>query len=83
MCRAGNIAYVATGLLFSGVIMHSIVQDQDRIKKSKELEHAQKEIQKLREELAEQQDTKSTIGFLGLVGTGLAVIGPAVLKAMN
>ena len=63
--------------------MHSIVQDQDRIRKSKELENAQKEIQKLREELAQEQDTKSAIGFIGLVGTGLAVIAPAVLKAMN
>ena len=82
MCRLGNIAYVATGLLFSGTIMYSIVQDQEHIRKSKELENAQKEIQKLREELAEQQDIKSTIGVIGLVGTGLAVIGPAVLKAM-
>lgn len=82
MCRAGNIAYVATGLLFSGTIMYSIVQDQERIKKSAELENARREIQKLREELAEQQDIKSTIGVIGLVGTGLAVIGPAVLKAM-
>ena len=82
MCRLGNIAYVATGLLFSGTIMYSIVQDQERIKKSAELEHARREIQKLREELAEQQDIKSTIGVIGLVGTGLAVIGPAVLKAM-
>ena len=47
------------------------------------LENAQKEIQKLREELAQEQDTKSAIGFIGLVGTGLAVIAPAVLKAMN
>lgn len=74
MCRAGNIAYVATGLLFSGTIMYSIVQDQDRIKKSQELEHARREIQKLREELAAQEELKNTIGVIGLVGTGLAVL---------
>ncbi len=45
------------------------MQDQEHIRKSKELENAQKEIQKLREELAEQQDIKSYIVVIGLVGT--------------
>ena len=81
MNRASVIAYMLTGLTFSGTIAYSILQDQEKLRRNAELAHAKKEIERLQKELVDVRQEKSTIGLIGSVGVGLALIGPAVIEA--
>lgn len=89
MGRINTFLYVATGLTFSGTIIYSIVQDQEKIKKAAELELAKKEILRLQKELVNVEDKlvnvedqKLYIGLVSSIGIGLAIVTPAVLKSM-
>jgi hypothetical protein len=83
MNRASVIAYMLTGVTFSGTIVYSIVQDQEKLRRNVELTAAKKEIERLNKELADVKEEKSTIGLIGSVGVGLALIGPAVMNAVR
>lgn len=83
MNRASVITYMLTGLTFSGTIVYSIVQDQEKLRRNVELAAAKKEIERLTKELAHASEEKSTIGLIGSVGIGLALIGPAVIEAVR
>ena len=83
MNRASVIAYMLTGLTFSGTILYSIMQDQEKLRRNVELAAAKKEIERLTKELAHASEEKSIIGLIGSVGVGLALIGPAVVDAVR
>jgi hypothetical protein len=72
-----------TGLTFSGTILYSIMQDQEKLLRNVELAAAKKEIERLTKELAHASEEKSIIGLIGSVGVGLALIGPAVVDAVR
>jgi hypothetical protein len=72
-----------TGLTFSGTILYSIMQDQEKLRRNVELAAAKKEIERLTKELAHASEEKSIIGLIGSVGVGLALIGPAVVDAVR
>jgi hypothetical protein len=59
------------------------MQDQDKLRRTAELAHAKKEIERLQKELADATQEKSTIGVIGGVSLGLALIGPAVMDSLR
>jgi hypothetical protein len=83
MNRASVITYMLTGLTFSGTIVYSIMQDQEKLRRNAELTVAKNEIERLRKKLADVNQEKNTIGFIGSVGVGLALIGPAVMDSLR
>jgi len=83
MNRLNAAAYVFTGLTFSGTIMYSMVSSQEIANKKRELETANKEIARLKEELAKTETTANTIGIISMVTAGAAIIGPAVLNSIR
>ena len=97
MNRLNAAAYILTGLTFSGTIMYSMVNSQEVANRKKELEIANKEIARLKEELANNvgsceslkaelaktDDALNTIGVVSVITAGAAIIGPAVLKSIR
>jgi hypothetical protein len=83
MNRLNAAAYIITGLTFSGTIMYSMVSSQEVANRKKELENANKEIARLKAELAKTETTVNTIGIISMVTAGAAIIGPAVLKSIK
>ncbi len=83
MNRASVITYMLTGLTFSGTIVYSIMQDQEKLRRNAELTVAKNEIERLRKKLADVNQEKNTIGVIGSVGVGLALIGPAVMDSLR
>jgi hypothetical protein len=83
MNRLNAAAYIITGLTFSGTIMYSMVNSQEVANKKRELEAANKEIARLKQELAKTDDALNTIGVVSVITAGAAIIGPAVLKSIR
>ena len=83
MNRLNAAAYILTGLTFSGTIMYSMVNSQEVANRKKELEIANKEIARLKQELAKTDDALNTIGVVSVITAGAAIIGPAVLKSIR
>lgn len=97
MNRLNAAAYIITGFTFSGTIMYSMVNSQEVANKKRELEAANKEIARLKDELvnnvgscellkaelAKTETTVNTIGIISMVTAGAAIIGPAVLKSIR
>jgi hypothetical protein len=83
MNRLNAAAYIITGFTFSGTIMYSMVNSQEVANKKRELEAANKEIARLKQELAKTETTVNTIGIISMVTAGAAIIGPAVLKSIR
>ena len=83
MNRASLIAYMLTGLTFSGTIVYSIMQVQEKLRRNAELTVAKNEIERLRKKLADVNQEKNTIGVIGSMGVGLALIGPAVMDSLR
>lgn len=83
MNRASVITYMLTGLTFSGTIVYSIMQYQEKLRRNAELTVAKNEIERLRKKLADVNQEKNTIGVIGSVGVGLALIGPAVMDSLR
>ena len=83
MNRLNAAAYIITGLTFSGTIMYSMVNSQEVANRKKELEIANKEIARLKQELAKTDDALNTIGVVSVITAGAAIIGPAVLKSIR
>ena len=83
MNRASVITYMLTGLTFSGTIVYSIMQHQEKLRRNAELTVAKNEIERLRKKLADVNQEKNTIGVIGSVGVGLALIGPAVMDSLR
>jgi hypothetical protein len=59
------------------------MQDQEKLRRNAELTVAKNEIERLRKKLADVNQEKNTIGFIGSVGVGLALIGPAVMDSLR
>jgi hypothetical protein len=97
MNRLNAAAYILTGLTFSGTIIYSMVNSQEVANKKRELEVANKEITRLKEELANNvgsceslkaelaktETAVNTIGIISMVTAGAAIIGPAVLNSIR
>ena len=83
MNRLNAAAYIITGLTFSGTIMYSMVSSQEVASRKRELEIANKEIARLKAELAKTDDALNTIGIVSVITAGAAIIGPAVLKSIR
>jgi len=83
MNRLNAAAYILTGLTFSGTIIYSMVNSQEVANRKKELEIANKEIARLKQELAKTDDALNTIGVVSVITAGAAIIGPAVLKSIR
>lgn len=83
MNRLNAAAYIITGLTFSGTIMYSMVSSQEVANRKKELEIANNEIARLKQELAKTDDALNTIGIVSVITAGAAIIGPAVLKSIK
>jgi hypothetical protein len=83
MNRLNAAAYIITGFTFSGTIMYSMVNSQEVANKKRELEAANKEIARLKQELAKTDDALNTIGVVSVITAGAAIIGPAVLKSIR
>jgi hypothetical protein len=60
-----------------------MVNSQEVANKKRELEAANKEIARLKQELAKTETTVNTIGIISMVTAGAAIIGPAVLKSIR
>ena len=83
MNRLNAAAYILTGLTFSGTIIYSMVNSQEVANRKKELEIANKEIARLKQELAKTDDALNTIGVVSVITAGAAIVGPAVLKSIR
>jgi hypothetical protein len=59
------------------------MQDQEKLRCNAELTVAKNEIERLRKKLADVNQEKNTIGVIGSVGVGLALIGPAVMDSLR
>jgi hypothetical protein len=59
------------------------MQDQEKLRRNAELTVAKNEIERLRKKLADVNQEKNTIGVIGSVGVGLALIGPAVMDSLR
>lgn len=60
-----------------------MVSSQEVANRKKELEIANNEIARLKQELAKTDDALNTIGIVSVITAGAAIIGPAVLKSIK
>ena len=83
MSKMNLLGYAFTGLVMSGSIFTYIVKDQEKCRQSTALNKAHDRIQQLEQEVYRINEEKDTIGIIGSIGVGLAVIAPVIIETLG